>query len=195
MAMLQKPVPKYPSTTPPLNLAGRRRAWVPSVGSFRVSSTVFTTTKYYKLVCSRVLVSKSATRRFQPFLYCRSELAQNGPLPAPNVAIPVRPAGTRWERDVLGFLWMARTPSWITFISLTFALTSAEGPGVLSAVAMVFALTIGNGPGVQSARLKPRRKMHRNCSKTSRLYSQKWMKEQNQGNLMKPSFSTGFPVK
>ena len=52
---------------------------------------------------------------------------------------------------VLGFLWMARTPSWITLISLTFALTSAEGPGVLSAVAMVFALTIGNGPGVQSA--------------------------------------------
>ena len=62
-----------------------------------------------------------------------------------------QPAGTRWERDVLGFLWMARTPSWITLISLTFALTSAEGPGVLSAVAMVFALTIGNGPGVQSA--------------------------------------------
>ena len=57
VAMLQKPVPKYPSTTPPLNLAGRRRAWVPFVGSFRVSSTVFTTTNSFaqEFLCQKVL--------------------------------------------------------------------------------------------------------------------------------------------
>ena len=65
------------------------------------------------------------------------------------------PAQSCWGRNVVGFLWMARTPSLTTLRTWMFATTITSGRGVRSAVALKFALTSADGSAVQCAKLKP----------------------------------------
>jgi len=104
-----------------------------------------------------------------------------------------QPAGTRWERDVLGpWLSLDGTNTVLdNFNQFDFCAHKRRRSWCIEC----------GGHGLcphyrQRSRcseckpFSPRRKMHRNCSKTSRLYSQKWMKEQKKpGNL---HFPLGF---
>ena len=63
----------------------------------------------------------------------------------------IEPAGSRWGRKVVGFLWMARTLVWTTSNTWIFVTTIANGRDARSAVADFFALTISNGRSARSA--------------------------------------------
>ena len=61
-----------------------------------------------------------------------------------------QPAGRRWGRDVLGYLWMALPLSWIALYTWIFVFTTANGYFARSVVVVAFALTTANGTCARS---------------------------------------------